>query len=183
MIFEGKEHFLKEIANYCHNTNVIYDKNNIVIIKVNSFSDCNYIFCHKTINWCIANSECHWNSYVNKKGHEQFFIIDFNKVNGIPGTKDYNLSLIGFTTKNGKIYAAHARNDDGLLDGLKKDRTGYHPFEEVLKNKGLYDFVIKRKMKNEENGGDVLKMIAYMATVIICVALILLLMAYLINEI
>ena len=174
MIFEGKEHFLKAIANHCHKTKVIYDKNNIVIIKVNSFSDCNFIFCHSTINWCIANHECHWNDYVNKKGHKQFFIIDFNKVNGIPGTKDYNLSLIGFTIKDDKIYAAHARNDDGLLDRFKKDITGYHPFEEVLKDKGLYDFVIKRKMKNvenEENGG--------MVTVILCVVLILLLMTYL----
>jgi hypothetical protein len=175
MIFEGKEHFLKAIADSCKDTAVIYDKNNIVIIKVSSFSDCNRIFCHKTIKWCIANQEYHWNDYVGKAGHEQFFIIDFNKINETPGTKDYNLSLIGFTLKDGKLYAAHARNDDGLLDGLKKDKTGYHPFEMVLKNKGLYNFVIKRKMKGGDNESENNGIIA----VILVIVLILLLMTYL----
>lgn len=176
MIFEGKEHFLKAIADSCKDTAVIYDKKNIVIIKVSSFSDCNRIFCHKTINWCIANNERHWNDYVGKAGHEQFFIIDFNKINETPGTKDYNLSLIGFTLKDGKLYAAHARNDNGLLDWLKKDETGgYHPFEMVLKNKGLYNFVIKRKMKGGDNESENSGIIA----VILVIVLILLLMTYL----
>jgi hypothetical protein len=175
MIFEGREHFLKAIANYCPQTKVVYDKNNIVIIKVSSFEDCNRIFCHDTIKWCIAQNKAHWNSYVEKIGHKQYFIIDFNKMHEMRGSTDYNLSLIGFTLKGDKLYAAHARNDNNLLNGFIKDRTGYHPFENILKDKGLYDFVIKRKMKSDVNEtGN-----SGIVIVILIVALILSLMTYL----
>ncbi len=147
MIFDGRDKFLKAISNNCPDTKVIYDNNNIVVINVNSFKDCHNIFYHNTINWCIAESELHWVNYVGNESCKQFFIIDFNKLHSSQ-RDDYNLSLIGFTLKNGDLYAAHGRDDRNLLNAKIKDRTGFYPFENVLKSKGLYDFVIKRKMKD-----------------------------------
>lgn len=145
MLFNGREHFLKALADLCPNTKVIYDKNNIFVINVNSFKDCNRIFARDTIHWCIANHECHWNEYVGGLGQKQFFIIDFNKINDIKDREEYNYSLIGFTLKNNKLYAAHARNDDNLL-------TGSGLFSQILKKKDLYNFIVKQKM--EENNGE-----------------------------
>ena len=73
-----REEFLKYVNGYCPNTKVLYDRNNIVILKVDSYEDCHNLFDKKTIDWCIARSNTHWNDYVAKLYHKQYFIIDFN---------------------------------------------------------------------------------------------------------
>jgi hypothetical protein len=147
MLFKGRENFLHELSVWCPDTEVLYCRNNIVIIKVNTFQDCNRLFYKDSIDWCIARSKGHWDDYVGAPGQEQYFIIDFNHIDS-EDRHLYNNSLIGFTLKDGNLYAAHARNDRNLLDAHEKKNTGLHPFEEILKNKGIYKFVIKNKMKH-----------------------------------
>ena len=146
MLKKGREHFLNSVAKFCPDTKVLYDKNNIVVIKVSSFDDCNRMFHIDSIDWCIARSKSHWNDYVGKPNQSQYFIIDFNDINSKDRTK-YNQSLIGFTLVDESLMAAHARNDRNLLDSSEKVYSGYHPFEQILMEKGIYNFVIKQKMK------------------------------------
>lgn len=144
-----KEEFLKSVKDYCPNTKVLYDRNNIVLVQVESFADCHFLFDKKTIDWCIARSNSHWCDYVAKPFHKQYFIVDFNHINDENHGTEYNRSLIGFTTKRGDLYAAHARNDANLLSESDKKYNGLHPFEKILKDKGLYDFVIKNGFKDK----------------------------------
>lgn len=145
MVLKSKENFLKHV-NKLSDTKILYNKDNIVIIEVKSFNDCNSMFCIDSVNWCIAHRKNHWDGYVGKPNQHQYFIIDFNDINSINKTK-YNLSLIGFTLNDGELMAAHARNDKSLLDNISKYNSGHHPFEQILMEKGIYDFVIKHKMK------------------------------------
>ena len=156
MLFKGKKNFLDAVAKYCPDTKVLYDRNSVVIIKVNSFTDCNRMFYVESIDWCIARSEGHWNDYVGKPNQSQYFIIDFDKINSNDRIERNN-SLIGFTLSDGELMAAHARNDRNLLDSSEKSYSGYHPFEKILKEKGIYDFVIKQKMDGGQTDGKATK--------------------------
>lgn len=133
--FKNRKEFLA-LVKTLQNTEVVYDKRNIVIVRVKTFSDCNTLFCSNTVNWCIANDIDHWDDYVNKQFRKQYFIIDFNDfAQSFMGYEERsnNFSMIGFTTKKNEIIAAHARNDENLLNE--------HKFESILKEKRIYNFV------------------------------------------
>ena len=137
--YKNREEFLS-IVKTLQNTEVVYDKRNIVIIRVKTFSDCNTLFCSNTVNWCIANKKEYWDDYVNKPFRKQYFIIDFNNFKQIFSftsidDKRNNFSMIGFTTKCNEIVAAHARNDNNLINNHSNS------FENILKEKGIYNFV------------------------------------------
>ncbi len=152
-IFLGKQKALEFIKKNCPSTSVIYDKNDILILMVESFHDCNALFNDCTISWCIARNEDHWNDYVRSPRNKQYFIIDFKHINdSLSG--EYNKSLIGFTLSNKKLYAAHARNDNNLIDKYYKRKNGVHPFEQILKEKKLYSFVITNGMKNPSSSSN-----------------------------
>jgi len=136
--FTTKKLFLHEIKHNCHNTTVIYEKGNILLIKVCSFYDCHHLFDYKDINWCVAHNSYHWNEYVGSPDCKQFFIIDFDNINNKSNTKEYNLSLIGFTYKKDELYAAHARNDAPLKKA----------FKDIIKEKGLYELFYKKEKLN-----------------------------------
>ena len=137
--YKNREEFLA-LVKTLKNTEVVYDKKNIVIVMVKTFSDCSTLFCSDTVNWCIANKKEYWDDYVNKPSRKQYFIIDFNDFKqtfSIISINDErnNFSMIGFTTEDNKIVAAHARNDDNLI-GHYNNR-----FKNTLKEKGIYYFV------------------------------------------
>ena len=137
--YKNREEFLS-LVKTLQNTEVVYDKRSIVIIRVKTFNDCNTLFCSNTVNWCIANKKGYWDDYVNKPFRKQYFIIDFNNFKQIFSftsidDKRNNFSMIGFTTQGNKIVAAHARNDNNLISHYN-DR-----FENILKEKGIYNFV------------------------------------------
>ena len=155
MIFHGHDYFISRVGKL-HDTKVVYDLNNIVVLKVGTFDDCSRLFDKDSIHWCIAQSRRHWNEYVGSMFTRQYFIIDFNNINN-PNSTEYNHSLIGYTVEKGKIMAAHARND---LD-LRKSVTKYWGeelktdmlFKFVLRDKGLslYEFVFGKDRKEKES--------------------------------
>jgi hypothetical protein len=137
--YKNREEFLA-LVKTLKNTEVVYDKKNIVIVMVKTFSDCNTLFCSDTVNWCIANKKEYWDDYVNKPSRKQYFIIDFNDFKQIFSFTSIddernNFSMIGFTTEGNEIVAAHARNDDNLINHYN------NRFENILKEKGIYNFV------------------------------------------
>jgi len=139
-----REELIKMVATgELNDTTILYDHNNIVLIKIASFKDCNELFSDWTW-WCISKEARHWTSYCY--GRNQYFLIDFNDLHSTNPTK-LNRAAIGFTiTDHNLLYAAHAKNDDNLLDLAVKRKKGLYTFESILKEKGLYEFVIEQNM-------------------------------------
>ena len=145
----SEEDFVK-FANETFGVKILCRVGKVYLIRVKFHEDCKKLFDRKDIDWCIAQSEKHWDEYITHPGNKQYFIVDFSHTHDLKGSDGYNNAFIGFTlNKHGEIYAAHARDDKNLLhyDYL----TGVRDFEKILKEKDLYDFVIKNKMKNAEN--------------------------------
>lgn len=145
MVYKGHDKFMEQVKSL-KNTTVIYDNNNIVVLEVKSFDDCNMLFDKKGISWCIAQSKDHWNDYVGRLSR-QYFIVDFNKLKITPSSDDdNNNSLIGFTFTKGELSAAHARNDKSLRGSVYDKHGNYEgiEFEKILKEKGIYNVVYNK---------------------------------------
>lgn len=149
--YSTPEEFVKKVDSM-RGAEVLYCYEGIVIIKVNTFEACEELFNTKTISWCIAQSEHHWNQYVKSKRNKQYFIVDFNNITSDDRNKS-NEAFIGFTIddEGGEyiLYAAHAKNDTALLNITYKRLKGIHPFEEILKQKKIYNFVMVDRLTHK----------------------------------
>lgn len=144
----SEEEFVKYV-NDTFGVKLLYHVNKVYLIRVKSHEVCKKLFDRKDIDWCIAQSEKHWDEYITHPGNKQYFIVDFNHTHDLKGSAGYNNAFIGFTlNKEGEIYAAHARDDKNLLH--YDYFTGVRDFEKILKEKSLYNFVIENKMRGEE---------------------------------
>ena len=159
----NEENFVKFIQN-TFGVKIQYQKNSVYLVRVMTYKVCKRLFDRSTINWCIARSESHWNEYITKPENNQYFIVDFGNIDS-PDSRKYNYSLIGFTiNKKGDIYAAHARNDDNLLE---RNFRGVSKFETAIKEKGLYDYIIKNKMKDEQSVCSMLLVYALVGAILL----------------
>ena len=137
------------IVRFTPGAKIIHKIGKIYLLSVKYHSACASLFDIDTVDWCIARSKYHWNDYIANNGNKQYFIVDFNNVDNFVNYDEYNFSFIGFTVDNdGNIYAAHARNDKNLLSEC--NTKGEKLFEQILKKKGLYDFVFNDVMKKKE---------------------------------
>ena len=134
-MFYNKKEFL-EVMKGLSNSKILYDKDGIVILEVCTFEDCQELFGHwYEVRWCIANKECHWNSYIGEKPFShQYFLLDFNNMYS-NDSREANESFVGFTFVCGALTAAHAKNDADLMSNEQK------AFRQILRDKGVYDFV------------------------------------------
>lgn len=109
----NKESFFNFIQNVDDiNCEVVFDRDNLVIIKVNDYDTIKYLA--KTTNWCISKNKKYWNDYVGNKNGEstQYILFDFSK------DEDDELSIVGFTTYNNKgIVNAHSFSNENLMHG------------------------------------------------------------------
>lgn len=130
MLYKGKDKFVEQVK-LTDGAKLIFEKNNVVLVRVTTFNACNRLFKKESIKWCIAEDEYHWKEYVEKEPlRRQYFIVDFNKIHDV-NTIERNEALIGFTLNFDKVIAAHAKDDGNVV---------YH-FNETLKEKGIYDEV------------------------------------------
>jgi len=128
MLFKGKDKFIEQVK-LTDGARLIFEKNGVALIRVTTFNACNRLFKKDSIRWCIAEDECHWKEYVEKEPlRRQYFIVDFNKIHDV-NSIERNEALIGFTLGFDKVIAAHAKDDGNVV---------YH-FNEILKEKGIYD--------------------------------------------
>ena len=138
------------------NTEVLYDKDGIVIVRIKAWHDCNVLFDRDSIHWCIARNESHWIEYVAKPFTKQYFIVDFNKINNEDDFEEFDKALIGITVSAGEITFAHSRSDYDLVSrsGGKPREWGkmIHLLEHILEEKGIYDFVVKNGFKEKKVG-------------------------------
>lgn len=108
----NRESFLDYIHNAENiNCEVMFDENNIVLVKVNTFDTVKLLA--KTTNWCISKNKKYWNDYIEyRNDSNQFVIFDFNK------PEDHELSIVGFTTSKGNgITNAHSFSNANLMGG------------------------------------------------------------------
>ena len=128
-LYEGKDSFIKQVKS-TKGAKIIFEKDNIVLIKVKKFKACNKLFNIPSINWCIARDKQFWYKYAVGWFKRQYFIVDFNKTHS-PIERERNESVIGFTTSENAIVAAHAKDDANL-------RTTFYY---ILTDKGINEEV------------------------------------------
>lgn len=109
--FEWNRDSFNEFINNASGINceVVYDNNNIVVVKVNDYETIKHLA--KTTNWCISKNKRFWNEYIEfKEGKtKQYVLFDFNK------SEDNELSIVGFTTTNNGIVHAHSFSNKNLM--------------------------------------------------------------------
>ena len=121
----NREDFLAFIANNAQDCSVVYDKDNIVVIRVTSYESSNRIAQTNT-KWCIATSREQWNNYVVRENNKQYFMFDFNL------SENDEIARIGFTISKNGLRNAHTVKDEDIKYGItyKSKRTD---FNDVLK--------------------------------------------------
>ena len=119
--FEWNPKSLKEFIDENElKTNIIYDKDNIVILEVFDYEAVNKI--GKNTNWCISKQKQYWNNYVGNYGSKvkQFVMINFNYPD------DHDLSIIGITTeRNGFITHSHSFVNHDLAEQMSLRKKYY----------------------------------------------------------
>ena len=96
---------------------VLYDKDNIIMMKINNFKTSNTLCGGGRTQWCITREEGMWNRYAQRNDRtSQYFIWDFNH------QENHELAHIGFTVEkgNGIIYA-HSTSNNNLLSSYNID--------------------------------------------------------------
>ena len=90
------------------NLDIVYDKDNVVILRINDFKTISYI--GKATNWCITKDLDYWENYTVPSDNQQYVILNFN----LPENDEY--SIVGVTLKEGwAIRAAHSFTNKDLL--------------------------------------------------------------------
>jgi hypothetical protein len=134
----NRDIILKKIKD--NKTEVVYDKNNILIIHVDSYEKSRVI---GNLNWCITTRKEHFINYQNKEiGGHYFFTWDFNKTplckdsmiayNAIPKINNEEMAGIVIATKfnknNDSIRSEiHKKSDSIIINSfiMKKELTKY----------------------------------------------------------
>lgn len=123
-----KDSLLEFIKTKTKHTTLVYNVDDVVILKVDSYNDCNLLVGREgRTKWCFNNSEKKWNGYTKDLNRRQYFYFDFS----LPESNDY--SHIGITVdETNLITNAHStlNNDLTTLDNKKT-------VEDILTNKGV----------------------------------------------
>ena len=86
---------------------ILYDKNNIIVVKVFDFNTVAYIA--KATSWCITRDIDYWQNYAESPNRSQYVILNFN----LDYSDEY--SIVGVTTEKGSILkAAHTMTNTDL---------------------------------------------------------------------
>lgn len=124
-----KESLIKFKEVLGNDADVVYEKDNIVMMKVNSFKASVSLCGGGRTTWCIARDSEMWNRYVsNYTKRSQYFIWNF----ALP--EAHELSHVGFTVEQGNdIIYAHSKGNYNLINPLNIDgkKVSIH---EVLKS-------------------------------------------------
>lgn len=108
-----------------HNTKdckVIYDNNNVVILRVPSYDSSHKLCGSGRTQWCLARELDYFKRYVTNRNAAQYFLFDFNR------KESDCFAHIGFTVEGNKgITEAQTTNNYSMLGA-----SGYAQGSEVL---------------------------------------------------
>lgn len=108
-----KEDLLGFVSRNAKDCEVVYDKDNIVILSIPSFKSSSKICGGGRTGWCLTKQESYFNDYVKRHNDAtQYFYFDFS----LPERDD--LAHIGFTIRQGQgITNAHSTSNGSMLGG------------------------------------------------------------------
>jgi len=100
--------FIKKNAKDC---SIIFDNNNVLVLKVPSFKSSHKLCGGGRTGWCLTRENQYFNSYVTSYDNRtQYFLFNFNK----PETDE--LAHIGFTVEDGVgITNAHSTKNMNMI--------------------------------------------------------------------
>lgn len=141
-----KDDMLGYISRNATDCEVVYDKDNIVIISVPSFASSSKICGGGRTAWCLTKQESYFNDYVKRHNDAtQYFYFDFS----LPERDD--LAHIGFTIRQGHgITNAHSTTNGSMTGSGISYRGGRISIDQVLANHKIDKsiFMRLRPLKN-----------------------------------
>lgn len=131
----NKEDMLAFRDNNTPNSNIIFDKDNIVVLEIPSFHDSQLLCGGGRTGWCITREERYFQSYLNCETNEkrkQYFLFNFDK------PESDEIAHVGFTVSSLRgICNAHSTKNLALVD----NHILYHG-----KNIDIYDILKNSKI-------------------------------------
>lgn len=111
-----KEDMLNYMRNNASDCDVVFEKDNIVIIHVPSFTSSQKMCGGGRTQWCITKENHYFNEYCGTRdGRDQYFYFDF----GRKETDEF--AHIGFTTEKGRgIITAQTCSNRSMLSDFKQ---------------------------------------------------------------
>ena len=109
MFLWSRKSFMSHLANVDKKLsyNLIYDRNNIVVVEVLDFNTVAYIA--KATSWCITRDIDYWKNYAESPNRKQYVVLNFN----LDCTDEY--SIVGVTTEKDKtLNASHTMTNTDL---------------------------------------------------------------------
>lgn len=134
----NKESFMNFLTNSeDFKFNLIYDKDNIVIVQVDDFETIKHIA--KTTNWCISKNLTYWNNYMHDKRNKQYVMYDFAR------HEDDEYSIVGFTIFNNfKITHSHSFTNIQLMSSGNNNK--YRNFKCIISTEDIYSLLYTNKV-------------------------------------
>ncbi len=153
----NREDLLSYVEKQTPDCAVVYDKDNIIVLNVPSFTSSRSLCGKGRTSWCLTREERYFNQYVRDvSGAKQFFLFDFNL------KENHKLAHIGFTVKNknGVIYA-HATDNGCLMDrGITVDNQHVNIYQALKRvNIPTSVFMELKKAKYDWNPKAIVKIV------------------------
>ena len=143
----NRESLLNFAAVNTPDCDLVYDKDNVVILNVPSFTSSKTLCGNGKTGWCLTRQESYFKQYVldPQGGASQYFLFNFN-------LKDiHDFARIGFTVVNQKgINNAHSSTNRNLLSECVCDDGKRGTIHSILAELGIDKgiFMRLRKLRN-----------------------------------
>lgn len=114
----NREDLLAYMANNTPDCEVVFDKDNVMVLNIPSFKSSRALCGKGRTGWCLTREERYFKQYVlDPRDAKQYFLFDFNK------REDNELAHIGFTVRRSEgIVNAHSTSNNNMLgDGIMVD--------------------------------------------------------------
>jgi hypothetical protein len=143
LYFNSLNEFTKEAMlkkSYGLNCKTAYDKDSLLIMKINDFDASKHI---GSSSWCITSSASYFKSYALNDDRLQFFVYNFNE------ESSNKKSMIGITLKSDGTYHASHFKDDTELDDYDSLFKEYQT--KIIKNNLTLFPKLNKELKMEIN--------------------------------
>lgn len=118
----NREDFLLYLQNNCPGSEICFDKDNVVITRLDSFDTAKKLCGSSRTSWCLTRENRFFNQYTSDAGGaSQFAIFDFNK------KEDHQLAHVGFTVHPERgITNAHSTSNHSMIGDITIDGSRWN---------------------------------------------------------
>ena len=130
----NRESLLEFAESYASDCEVVYDKDNVVILNVPSFKSSKILCGNGKTGWCLTRQESYFNQYVLNPsyGAAQYFLFNFNY------SDIHDFARIGFTIQNKRgITNAHSSTNKDMLQSITTRDGQTHSIHTMLDKLGI----------------------------------------------